>query len=222
MLGVGLGPSGAPLTVLCMGAHSDDVEIGCGGTLLRLLAERPGSRVHWVTFSASGARAGEARASAEAFLIDAAAVHVTLHDFRDGYFPAVADDVKDACEQLKSDLDASGVVPDLIFTHRRADAHQDHRTIGELTWNTFRDHLVAEYEIPKYEGDLGHPNLYVPLTAAVAERKVELLMEHFGSQRSRRWFRPEVFRASMALRAVECNAQAGFAEAFHAPKLVVG
>lgn len=217
MLGLELGRTARPLTILCLGAHSDDIEIGCGGTVLRLLAEHPGATVHWVVFSAADQRDEEARASAADFTAAAGAVHVATHAFRDGFFPDAWAAVKAVFEQLKQ-----AVVPDLVLTHRTADAHQDHRVVGELTWNTFRDHFVAEYEIPKYEGDLGAPNLYVPLTAATAARKVDLLMQHFASQRSRRWFRPETFRAVLALRAIECNAPDGAAEGLYAPKLVLG
>jgi LmbE family N-acetylglucosaminyl deacetylase len=208
--------AGVPLTVLCLGAHSDDIEIGCGGTILRLVDERSDTRVHWVVFSADDDREVEARNSAGDFLAGAGSATVIVHRFRESYFPFVGDAIKDAFEELKRE-----VAPDVVFTHRRDDEHQDHRTIAGLTWNTFRDHLVAEYEIPKYEGDLGQPNLFVPLPAAIADRKVELLDKHFGSQRSKRWFRAETFRGLMALRAVECNAEAGSAEAFHARKIVI-
>lgn len=207
---------GQPLSILCLGAHSDDVEIGCGGTLLRLLAEHPGSAVRWVVFSADDAREAEARASAASFLADASIQQVDVHRFRESYFPYVGAEIKDAFEALKA-----SVQPDVVFTHRRDDEHQDHRSVAQFTWNTFRDHLVAEYEIPKFEGDLGHPNMYVPFDDAVADRKIALLMQHFGTQRSKRWFRPETFRATMALRAIECNAPDGWAEAFHVRKLVL-
>jgi LmbE family N-acetylglucosaminyl deacetylase len=205
-----------PLEVLCLGAHSDDIEIGCGGTLLRLLAERPDARVNWVVFSADDDREAEARRCAADFLTGSAGGEVIVHRFRESYYPYVAADIKDAFGALRSI-----VSPDIVFTHRREDQHQDHRTLAELTWNTFRDHVVLEYEIPKFEGDLGHPNVYVPLDAATAARKIELLMAHFGTQRSKRWFRPETFRATMALRAIECNAPDGWAEAFHVSKLVL-
>jgi len=217
MLGAVLGRDAAsPLRVLCLGAHADDIEIGCGGTLLRLLAERPGSSVRWIVFSADPVREGEARASAAAFLRDAARADVVIRDFRESYFPAAASEIKDFFETLKP-----GAPPDLILTHRREDLHQDHRTVAELTWNTFRDHLILEYEIPKYEGDLGRPNVFVPLTAAVARRKVEQILLYFASQRARAWFRPETFDAVLRLRAIECNAPEGFAEGLYARKLVV-
>jgi LmbE family N-acetylglucosaminyl deacetylase len=209
------GDAARPLRLLCIGAHSDDIEIGCGGTLLRLLAEHPGTIVHWVVCSAAGARADEARAAAAAFATDAAELHVVLHEFRESHFPWVAVDIKAAFEELKP------VRPDLVLTHRRGDEHQDHDVLGRLAWNTFRDHLIAEFEIPKYEGDLGHPNVYVPLSGEVVDRKVELLLEHFSTQRSRTWFRPEVFRALLALRGVECNSPSGFAEAFTCRKVVL-
>jgi LmbE family N-acetylglucosaminyl deacetylase len=205
-----------PLELLCVGAHSDDIEIGCGGTLLRLLAERPGTRVHWVVFSADDEREGEARASAADFLSDAGSVDVVVHRFRESYFPYVAAEIKDAFEELKAT-----VVPDIVLTHRRDDDHQDHRTLAQFTWNTFRNQLILEYEIPKYEGDLGQPNVFVPLEQSVVDRKVELLMRHFGTQRSKTWFRPETFHGLMAVRGVECVSPSGSAEAFHARKLVI-
>lgn len=217
MLAATLGADlGRPLQVLLLGAHSDDIEIGCGGTLLRLLAERPDTRVHWVVFSANDEREAEAKASAESFLEHAGEAQVIVYRFRESYFPFIGDEIKDAFESLKRLVD-----PDVVFTHRRDDEHQDHRTVAQFTWNTFRNHLVFEYEIPKYEGDLGHPNLFVPLAADIAERKVELLMHHFGTQRSKGWFRPQTFEALMALRSIECNAPSGWAEAFHVRKIVI-
>ena len=211
---LGAGPD-QPLRILCLGAHCDDIEIGCGGTILRTLAERPSTQVHWVVFASNPEREREARASADAFLRDAAESSVIVQRFRESYFPYVAAEIKDCFEELKAVVD-----PDVVLTHRRDDDHQDHRTIAQLTWNTFRNHVIAEYEIPKFEGDLGHPNLYVPLSDEVAERKVHLLVEHFGTQRSKTWFRPEVFRGLMAVRGVECNA-GGYAEAFHVRKMVM-
>ncbi|HZU85685.1 MAG TPA: PIG-L deacetylase family protein [Polyangiaceae bacterium] len=217
MLPVVLGRDGAaPLRVLCLGAHSDDIEIGCGGTVLRLLAERRASSVDWVVFSGEGRREHEARASADDFLAGAAEQRVAVHAFRESYFPSVAAEIKDRFEALKHAVD-----PDVIFCHHRHDVHQDHRTIAELAWNTFRDHLILEYEIPKYEGDLGAPNVFVPLTSGQAARKVELLVKHFGSQGSRYWFRPDTFHGLMSVRGVECRAPDGRAEAFHARKLVL-
>ena len=216
MLAVSLGAPSGPLDILCLGAHSDDIEIGCGGTMLRLLAEHPGSRVRWVVFSSTPEREVEARGSAADFLVDAGEAEVTVLSFRESYFPYVAPDIKDQFEVLKRECR-----PDVVLCHRRDDEHQDHRTIAGLVWNTFRDHLVLEYEIPKYEGDLGHPNVYVPLSTDLAERKIALLHQHFASQRNRSWFRPDTFRGIMAVRGVESNAPDGFAEAFHLRKCIL-
>jgi LmbE family N-acetylglucosaminyl deacetylase len=218
MLPLALGAGGAaPLRILCLGAHSDDVEIGCGGTLLRLLEEHPGSSVDWVVLSSTPERESEAQSSAEAFLANAAIKNVIVKRFRESYFPYVAAEIKDAFEALKK----SCAVPDLIFSHYRGDVHQDHRLVAELTWNTFRNHLVFEYEIPKYEGDLGAPTLFVPLQRATADRKVELLLQHFASQLHRPWFRPDTFHGLMSIRGVECNAPEGRAEAFHLRKAII-
>jgi LmbE family N-acetylglucosaminyl deacetylase len=205
-----------PLRILCLGAHSDDIEIGCGGTILRLLAEHPGSSVHWVVFSATSDRELEARASAGDFLRDAGDSTVLVRGFRESFFPAVWVEIKEFFEKVRRSVE-----PNVVFCHHRADMHQDHRTIAELTWNTFRNHLVLEYEIPKFEGDLGSPNLFVPLTRAVADRKVELLLKHFASQAQRSWFRADTFHGLMSIRGIECVAAEGRAEAFHARKLVI-
>lgn len=204
-----------PLRIVCLGAHSDDIEIGCGGTVLRFLSERPGSEVTWVVFSATGVREPEARASAEDFTAGAAKRTVLTKSFRESYFPAAWAGVKDALEEIRR-----GVEPDVVLTHHPRDLHQDHRVVAELTWNTFRNHLVLEYEIPKYEGDLGNPNCYVPLSRQTADRKVELLLRHFPSQAARPWFRPDTFHGLMSVRGVECHAPEGRAEAFHARKVV--
>ena len=209
MIAASLGDSGAPLRILCLGAHCDDLEIGCGGTILRLLAERPGSTVRWEIFAGDAKRVPEARSSAGDFLAAARHAQVEINSFRDSYFPFVG-------AQIKAELQ-----PDLIFTHRTEDLHQDHRLIGELTWNTFRDHLIAEYEIPKYEGDLGRPNVFLPLSSAIAQRKIELVLRHFRSQAGRRWFRAETFESLMRLRGLECNAAEGYAEALYVRKLLL-
>lgn len=217
MFPISLGPGSAkPLRLLCMGAHSDDIEIGCGGTLLKLLEGYPGSSVTWVVFSSNVQRETEARASAAAFLESAAQSNILVHRFKESYFPHAGAEIKDAFEELKHSTS-----PDVVFSHHRNDLHQDHRTIAELTWNTFRNHLILEYEIPKFEGDLGHPGLYVPLSDAQASRKIELLMKHFASQLGRSWFRPETFRGLMSIRGIECNAPDGTAEAFHVRKAVL-
>ena len=208
-------PSGRPLRLLCLGAHADDLEIGCGGTVLHLLGRGTPVEVRWAVLSGTAERHREAGAGAEHFLAGAAASELMLRTYRDGYFPYEAA-LKDFFEELKAGPD-----PDLILTHHRGDRHQDHRTVAELTWNTWRRHLILEYEIPKYEGDLGHPNVYVPLTRAEVDRKVDGLMSAFGSQRDRHWFDPQTFRGLLRLRGVECAAPDGYAEAFHGPKILV-
>ena len=205
----------APDTILCLGAHSDDIEIGCGGMLLELLAARPATVVHWVVFSASEARAAEARAAAVRIL-GAAPADIVIESFPDGRFPGRIDALKTRFEALKGE-----VMPDLILTHYRDDRHQDHRVVSNLTWNTFRDHLILEYEIPKYDGDLGRPNLYMPLSEDAVARKIETLMDCFASQHAHRWFDAATFGGFMRLRGVECNAPSGYAEAFHAHKILM-
>jgi LmbE family N-acetylglucosaminyl deacetylase len=200
--------------ILCLGAHSDDIEIGCGGTLLRLLADHPGTAVHWLVFSASEERAAEARASAAWFLEGAAERTVEIRDFRDGFFPYNGGALKEAFEGLKQTFS-----PDLILTHYRDDRHQDHRAVSDLTWNTFRDHLILEYEIPKWDGDFGSPNLFVPLDEATVKRKIEALLACFPSQRSKHWFDEETFRAVLRLRGMESGSR--YAEAFYCRKLVL-
>lgn len=214
MLTLSFDRRGAPLSILCLGAHADDIEIGCGGSVLTLLERHPGSRVHWVVFSSNPEREAEARASAAAFLGAAADSTVEIYAFRDGFFPSEFPRLKETFETIKRAFS-----PDLIFTHRDGDHHQDHRTVKELTWNTFRDHTVLEYEIPKYDPDLGNPNLFITLSQAHADAKVAALMEHFGTQRSKRWFLPETFHGLMRLRGVQSASPTGIAEGFHAPKL---
>lgn len=210
------GPGRSPTRILCLGAHSDDIEIGCGGTILALLASHPGIAVRWVVFSASREREEEARQSGAAFLAQAGDREIVLWPFRDGYFPALYDQIKDEFEGLKR------YQPDIIFTHYREDRHQDHRVISDLTWTTFRNHLILEYEIPKYDGDLGIPNLFVPLTAAQTAHKVHLLLTCFRSQRNRDWFDEDTFRAILRLRGMEAKAPERYAEAFYCRKMVLG
>jgi len=206
-----------PLSILCLGAHPDDIEIGCGGTVLALLANGRMVSCHWVVFSGGGTpREAEARTSAARFLARAKRQQVDVHSFRDGFFPYVGGDIKDAFEEL-----ARTVAPDAIFTHARHDRHQDHRVISDLTWNTFRRHLILEYEVPKYDGDLGTPNLFVPLARDVARAKVRHLLTVFRSQRSKRWFTADTFNGLLRLRGVESGAPAGLAEAFYGRKLLV-
>ena len=202
--------------ILCLGAHCDDIEIGCGGTLLKLLAAGR-CEVTWVVFSAAGRRAGELQASARRFLRGARSSRLLTHALRDGYFPGQYRELKDSFESLKS-LPS----PDLVFTHERDDLHQDHRLVSELTWNTFRDHLVLEYEIPKYEGGLTTPNAYVPLTRAQAAAKTRTLLACYASQRRKHWFSAPTFEALMRLRGVEAGAGSGWAEGFHVRKVLLG
>lgn len=205
----------APLkSILCIGAHSDDIEIGCGGTMLHLIDANPGVSVYWVVLAGSGIRGEEAQISAELFLAKAKKKQIVLKEFRDGFFPYQGGAVKEYFESLKKE-----VTPDLIFTHTRNDLHQDHRQVCELTWNTFRDNLIVEYEIPKYDGDLGSPNCFVPLSAATVDRKIEILTTAFATQRGKHWFTDEMFRALLRIRGMEC-AHAGYAEAFYIRKLV--
>jgi LmbE family N-acetylglucosaminyl deacetylase len=204
------------LTVLCLGAHSDDIEIGCGGTVLRLAEERPGCQFHWVVFSALGIREDEARRAASLFVNTAALKGPLLKTFRDGFMPFAGAEVKAVFEELKQT-----VSPDLILTHSRKDAHQDHRLIAELTWNTFRDHLILEYEIPKYDGDIGQPSVFVTLQPEICQKKVRYIMDAFQSQNTKRWFQADTFLSLMRLRGMECNAPSGYAEAFYCRKLVL-
>jgi LmbE family N-acetylglucosaminyl deacetylase len=204
-----------PLKLLCLGAHADDIEIGCGGTVLRLAAEIPDLVVRWIVFSGTGLREAEARGSAGAFLENASNARIEVLGFRDGYFPFQGTQIKDSFEALKRDFD-----PSLVLTHCKGDAHQDHRLLAELTHNTFRDHLVLEYEIPKYDGDLGNPGFFVTLTQAQVRQKVEIIGRHYTSQRGRSWFSDETFVAMARLRGINCNAAEGMAEAFYARKIV--
>jgi LmbE family N-acetylglucosaminyl deacetylase len=207
-------PTGSPLRILCLGAHADDLEIGCGGLLLKLVASATPLDVAWVVFSANGSRRREAMDSADALLERVLKKQIALNEFRDGFFPYTGAAIKEYFETLRSD-----VVPDVILTHYRHDLHQDHRLISELTWNTFRNHLILEYEVPKYDGDFGSPNVFVQLDEGVVHRKVDCLLRCFTTQECRRWFSADLFRSVMRLRGLECNSPSGFAEAFYAPKL---
>jgi LmbE family N-acetylglucosaminyl deacetylase len=202
-----------PLRLLAIGAHSDDVEIGCGGTILKLIEQGSVGEICWVVLTGGTERAAEARQSAEALVAGAPSSRVILSGFRDGFFPYDGAQIKRFFEELKSEL-----APDLIFTHQRSDLHQDHRVTCELTWNTFRDHLILEYEIPKYDGDLGAPNLFVPIDESLCRRKIEHLMTHFGSQLSKRWFEEDLFSGLLRLRGMECNSPTSYAEAFYCRK----
>lgn len=217
MMALPLGRPGERLSVLCLGAHADDIEIGAGGTILGWIAAGIRLEVDWCVLSAAGQRAAEAEASASDFLAGAARRRIRLADFPDGRFPYHGEALKAWLAALRDE-----VAPQVILTHFRGDAHQDHRELCQLTWNLFRDHLILEYEIPKWDGDLGRPNLYVPLAGELLERKIGLLLTHFGSQRSKDWFEPETFRALARLRGLECRAPDRCAEAFFAHKAVLG
>jgi len=200
--------------VLALGSHADDIEIGCGGTILRLLASQADVEIHWIVLSGDSDRAEEARVSAESFLDGAAQRRIVLNDFRDGFFPYEGARVKEFFERLKAE-----VTPDVIFTHQRHDLHQDHRLVCELTWNTFRDHLILEYEIPKFDGDVGTPNFFVHLDERTCEDKIARVMTHFASQLDRRWFTADLFRSLLRLRGMEAGSPSGLAEAFYGRKV---
>jgi LmbE family N-acetylglucosaminyl deacetylase len=204
------------LEVLCLGAHSDDLEIGCSGTMLRLLHEHSVARVTWVVLSGNPERAREARRGARRVLGRHPGGRIVQETFRDGFFPHTAVPIKERFEQLKREVN-----PDVILTHYRDDRHQDHRLVSELTYNTFRDHLIFEYEIMKIDGDLGRPNVYVPLDAATVNRKIKLLADCFGSQRDKRWFNEEAFRSLLRLRGIEAGSASGYAEALYGRKIVI-
>jgi LmbE family N-acetylglucosaminyl deacetylase len=200
--------------VLCLGAHSDDIEIGCGATVLRFLRDQEGIEVHWVVFSAQGRRAQEARRSAADFLRTAGRRRVRIATFRESYFPSEWPGIKDEFERVKRRFN-----PDLVLTHCRDDRHQDHRVLSDLVWNTFRSHLVLEYEIPKYDADLGAPNVYVPVEKELCQRKLDALLRHFRSQADKHWFTADTFWALLRLRGIECASPTGFAEAFYGRKV---
>ena len=204
-----------PLRILCLGCHSDDIEIGCGGTVLQLAEQYPVCEFHWVVFSALGPRRAEAERASELFA-GARMKSRMLKEFPDAFMPFVGAEVKTFFEELKR-----SVSPDLVLTHSRKDAHQDHRLIAELTWNSFRNHFILEYEIPKYDGDMGQPSVFVPLRKEQCEKKIAFLQDAFKTQLGKRWFEPETFMALMRLRGMECNAESGYAEAFYCRKLMI-
>ncbi len=209
-------PQDRALRVLCVGAHSDDIEIGCGGTILRLLSECDDAEVHWVVLGSNGERDGEAVASAERFLAGARKKDILVEHFKNSFFPYLGAEIKEFFEKLKMTI-----APDIVFTHYRHDLHQDHRLVSELTWNTYRSHLILEYEILKYDGDLGTPNLFVHLDEAVCQRKIQTLMECFGTQRDKDWFTPDAFLSLLRIRGIESRAPGKYAEAFYCRKVVV-
>ena len=203
--------------VLCLGAHSDDIEIGCGGTVLRMIEQSKSIEFYWMVLSSNPRRAKEAESSANAFLGRARKKTVVVKSFRDGFLPYLGPPVKECFEELKKVF-----TPDVIFTHSRHDLHQDHRLVCELTWNTFRDHFILEYEVPKYDADLRSPNFFVPLSDAQARRKVNSLMRYFTTQQNKRWFREELFYGLMRLRATEAASPSRYAEAFYCRKVLLG
>jgi LmbE family N-acetylglucosaminyl deacetylase len=211
---VGIARPGETLSVLCIGAHSDDIEIGAGATILGWIEKGILLDVHWAVLSAVGSRCEEAYCSAKSFLADARSAEIDIAAFQDGFFPYQGAAIKAWFEELRRRAS-----PDLVLSHWHNDAHQDHRQVSSLTWNTFRDHPILEYEIPKWDGDIGRPNIYVPVSRGLMDRKTALLQKHFGSQRSKDWFEPETFLSLARLRGVECRAPEGFAEAFHGRKL---
>ena len=215
MLKLGFGSPNPPLRLLCIGAHSDDIEIGCGGTILRLLQEYPQMEIHWVVLGATGQRAIEAVESANLFLVNARQKAIIIREFRDGFFPYIGAEIKDFFEELKRQ-----VSPDLILTHHRQDLHQDHRLVSELTWNTFRNHLILEYEIVKYDGDLGTPNLFVHLNDLICHHKIQNILKCFSSQKDKPWFTEDAFLSILRLRGLESNAPDKYAESFYCRKIV--
>jgi LmbE family N-acetylglucosaminyl deacetylase len=216
MLKLTLGEPRSPYRILVLGCHSDDIEIGCGGTILHFLDTLPSVEVCWVVLSARGERAEEVQRSADAFLQKADRREVIVRDYRDGFFPYDGGEIKDLFEDLKLRIS-----PDLILTHYRNDLHQDHRTVSELTWNTFRNHLILEYEIPKYDGDFGSPNVFVHLSESISEQKVENLLSYFKTQRERRWFTKDLFFSVLRLRGMESNSPTKYAEGFYGRKVVL-
>ena len=218
MLRLSFGHFTPPLRhILCFGAHGDDLEIGCAGTVLKLTEQPNPPAITWVVFTSDAKREAEILRSAEALLRRASRSRIIIQKFRDGFLPYEGAAVKESFEDLKHE-----VAPDLILTHYRDDRHQDHRLVSELTWNTYRDHFILEYEIPKYDGDLGSTNFYVPLDESLTRRKIEAIMTGFPSQAEKRWFDEETFRSVLRLRGMECNAPGNYAEAFYCRKLVVG
>ncbi len=205
-----------PLRLLCLGAHCDDIEIGCGGTILKLAAAGRKPEIHWIVFSSDDQRKCEAGKSARMFLENVSEKRVVIHSFRDGFFPYIGVELKERFEQLKAEFS-----PDLILTHYRHDLHQDHRLVSELTWNTFRNHLILEYEIPKYDGDFGSPNFFVSLNEPICSRKIDAILGAYSSQREKRWFSRELFSSVMRLRGMEANACSGYAEGFYCRKAVI-
>jgi len=215
MLNIGLAGR-TTLEILCLGAHCDDIEIGCGGTILRLIEEGIDLSVRWIVFASTPQRKEEAIQGARAFLQGVSGSTVMIEQFRDGFLPYAGVEIKEYFEHLKTQCN-----PDIVFSHYRDDRHQDHRVISDLTWNTFRNHLVLEYEVPKYDGDLGSPNFFVHLDKPICQRKVSYLLTSYASQAEKQWFSEDTFRALMRLRGIESNAPSTYAEAFYCRKLTL-
>jgi LmbE family N-acetylglucosaminyl deacetylase len=205
-----------PLRILCLGAHCDDIEIGCGGTIIKLTAMQRELEMRWIVFCSGEQRREEALRSADVFLKNVAKRKVIVHSFKDGFLPYVGGEVKEEFEQLKNEFS-----PDVILTHYRHDLHQDHRLVSELTWNTYRSHLILEYEIPKYDGDFGSPNIFVELDEAVCHRKVATIVGGFPSQSDKQWFSRDLLLSVLRIRGVEANARTGFAEGFYCRKAML-
>ena len=203
----------APINILCLGAHCDDIEIGAGGTLLKIFQEYEIGKVSWVVFASDEIRKQEATNSAEQFLADISNKKISINSYRDGFLPYQALKIKENFEDIKKEI-----LPDLIFTHYRNDRHQDHRLISDLTWNTWRNQQIFEYEIPKYDGDMGIPNFYVALDESFVDKRNDILLETFASQQSKHWFDDETFKALLRLRGMESATR--FAEAFYARKII--
>lgn len=202
--------------ILCLGAHPDDIEIGCGGTILRIIKEMPEVQFYWVVFSGDLERAEEAKKSAKLFLKDVASKITNVKEYRESYFPFIGAEIKDFFEEMKKDF-----FPDIIFTHYTHDAHQDHRLLSNLTWNTFRDHFILEYEIPKYDGDLGNPNLYFQLDQHIVQKKIDFISNVFKSQKDKKWFDEETFKSILRIRGIESNSSTKYAEAFYCRKIIL-
>jgi len=218
MVQLSLDPKKSPLKILCLGSHCDEIEIGCGGTLLNLVQSRRGRIVvRWVVFSSTAERENEARRSALAFLKRAKQKSIVIQHFEDSFFPYKGGEIKKFMQTV-----SRGFSPDIVFTHYRNDLHQDHRLISELTWNAFRDHWILEYEVPKYDGDLGTPNFFVPLREAICHNKIDHVVRYYKSQQSKNWFSRETFLSLLHLRGIECNSPSGYAEAFYSRKIVLG
>ena len=203
--------------ILCLGSHCDDIEIGCGGTILRITESmKHNTYVYWVIFSADSRRKREALTSADEYLRDTKGKKIIVKDFQNSYFPYYGKEIKDFFEKLKSEFS-----PDIVFTHYRNDLHQDHRLISELTWNTYRNHFILEYEVPKYDGDFGNPNFFVHLDEAICRRKIESIVKHYTTQRDKHWFTENTFYSVLRLRGMESNSKSMFAEGFYCRKIVI-